>query len=82
MNCYLATFHTHVGALVSNRSLGTAGLKTRMMPVPRKLSSSCGTCVRYEADQPRLDLMDPDLEAVYIISDDGRYDRIDVTDPS
>lgn len=36
-----------------------------MTPVPRKLSSSCGTCVRYEADDSRSELLDTDAEAVY-----------------
>ena len=36
-----------------------------MMPVPRKLSSSCGTCVRYLAEEPELQAMDEDVEAVY-----------------
>ena len=36
-----------------------------MMPVPRKLSSSCGTCVRYLAESPHLSEMDEDVEAVY-----------------
>ena len=36
-----------------------------MMPVPRKLSSSCGTCVRYFSDEPNLDAMDEDVERVY-----------------
>ena len=36
-----------------------------MMPVPRKLSSSCGTCVQYLAEEPCLSAMDEDVEAVY-----------------
>ncbi len=36
-----------------------------MMPVPRALSSSCGTCVRYEADSPHAERFVKDLEAVY-----------------
>ena len=41
------------------------GAKAQMMPVPRKLSSSCGTCVRYHADSPHTEAMDEDVEAVY-----------------
>lgn len=36
-----------------------------MLPVPRKLSSSCGTCVRYTAEDPNLNAMDEDVEGVY-----------------
>ena len=28
------------------------GWPARLMPVPRNLSSSCGTCVRYEGELP------------------------------
>ena len=65
MNDYIATFHTHLSALMSCRSLTALGAEAQMMPVPRKLSSSCGTCVRYRADLPHLDAMDEDVEAVY-----------------
>ena len=44
-----------------------------MMPVPRKLSSSCGTCVRYAADEPHLDAMDEDTESVYEMVDTEQY---------
>lgn len=36
-----------------------------MAPVPRVLSSSCGTCVFYRGEDPLLSLLDQDLEAVY-----------------
>ena len=41
------------------------GVRAQMMPVPRKLSSSCGTCVRYLAEEANLSAMDEDVEAVY-----------------
>ncbi len=65
MNSYIATFHTHLAALKSHRALGAAGISARMAPVPRKLSSSCGTCVRYQAAEDSLSLLDRDVEAVY-----------------
>ena len=64
MNEYIATFHTHLAALMTSRTLTTLGLQARMMPVPRKLSSSCGTCVRYRAEEACLDALDEDTEAV------------------
>ncbi|MBO4331052.1 MAG: DUF3343 domain-containing protein [Oscillospiraceae bacterium] len=79
MTSYVATFHTHLGALLSNRSLGTAGLSPRMTPVPRKLSSSCGTCVRYEADEPHFELMDGDLEAVYAVTGSDGFRRVEAS---
>ena len=65
MKEYIATFHTHLSAMMTCRTLTGFGIQARMMPVPRKLSSSCGTCVRYLADAPHLDAMDEDVEAVY-----------------
>ena len=65
MNEYIATFHTHLAALMTSRALTGLGVKAQMMPVPRKLSSSCGTCVRYQAEEPHLAAMDEDVEAVY-----------------
>ena len=65
MKEYVATFHTHLSALMTSRALTALGVSARMMPVPRKLSSSCGTCVRYLAEAAHLDAMDCDAEAVY-----------------
>lgn len=65
MEQYLATFHTHLAALRTSRTLSAAGVSARMMPVPRKVSSSCGTCVRYEAAEPMLRCMDEDAESIY-----------------
>ena len=63
---YIATFHTHLAALRSCNALKKAGVgDARLAPVPRKLSSSCGTCVRYLALEPNLEAMDEDVEAVY-----------------
>jgi len=73
MREYIATFHTHLSALLTSRSLTELGLKAQMMPVPRKLSASCGTCVRYFADDPTLSAMDEDVEAVYEKTDSDSY---------
>ena len=73
MKEYIATFHTHLSALLTSRSLTELGLKAQMMPVPRKLSASCGTCVRYFADDPTLSAMDEDVEAVYEKTDSDSY---------
>lgn len=67
MNHYVATFHTHLAALKSHRALSAAGISARMAPVPRKISSSCGTCVLYQAQSPCLELLDRDAEAVYSV---------------
>lgn len=65
MKEFIATFHTHLSALMTSRALTELGLQARMMPVPRKLSASCGTCVRYLSEDAHLTAMDEDVEAVY-----------------
>ena len=65
MNTYISTFYTHAGALISCRNLKGAGISAKMMPVPRKLSSSCGTCLTYESEDPLPGFMDEDLEGMY-----------------
>lgn len=73
MTCFVATFHTHLSALLTCRALTEAGLQARMAPVPRKLSSSCGTCLFYTAETPCLDKMDGDVEGVYRIDGSEQY---------
>lgn len=68
---FIATFYTHASALLSNRALQKKGVLSKLGPVPRALSSSCGTCVMYSADDPHLNDMDRDVEAVYSVSDTG-----------
>lgn len=50
MNEYIATFYAHFGAVRFHRGLKKKGIAGVIMPVPRNLSSSCGSCVRFEAD--------------------------------
>lgn len=45
---YIALFYSHFGATRYAKLLKGAGWENRMCPVPRSLSSSCGTCVRCE----------------------------------
>ena len=68
---YVATFYTHAAALMTNRTFVRMGIQSRLGPVPRALSSSCGTCVMYTSDDPHLNEMDRDVEGVYAITDGG-----------
>lgn len=51
MTC-IATFFSHFGAVRFKQDCDSLGWSAKLMPVPRDLSSSCGTCVRYEGDMP------------------------------
>lgn len=48
---YIATFFSHFGAIRFKKLCQGRGWSARVMPVPRDLSSSCGTCVRYEGTE-------------------------------
>ena len=54
MGDYIATFFSHFGAMSFKKKCEKEGYPATIMPVPRNLSSSCGTCVRFhtEADFP------------------------------
>ena len=49
---YFATFFSHFGAMRYQQLCREQGIECRVMPVPRNLSSSCGTCVRYAGPAP------------------------------
>lgn len=59
---YIATFYSHYGAIRYHSICKDLGIASKMMPVPRSLSSSCGTCVSYQAD--RFDIIMPIPEEV------------------
>ena len=47
---YIATFFSHFGAIRFEKNCKSKNITAKLMPVPRTLSSSCGTCVSYEGD--------------------------------
>ncbi len=71
----IATFHTHFGALCFHRRLTALGDSPVMMPVPRRLSASCGTCVRFSLPFDPSQMADEDLDGIYV-SDGGDYRQI------
>ena len=64
MQTYIATFFSHFGAIRFNKDLKAAGLSGKLMPVPRRVSSSCGTCVKFEAESDTAVHSD-DLEQLF-----------------
>lgn len=71
MTEYIATFWTHLAAMSTLKALAAAGIKATARPVPRALSSGCGTCVCYQAENPCLALMHRDYEKVVIPGGDA-----------
>ena len=79
---YIATFYAHIGAISFNKYQISLGNSSKMMPVPRSLSSSCGTCVQFESDNPIFDEAYTDeIEQIVLVKQapDGKADYIPVT---
>ena len=51
---YIATFYSRFGAVRFKKICEETGITAKAMPVPRLLSSSCGTCVRFQAEPETL----------------------------
>ena len=49
-NTYIATFFSHFGAIRFKKIYEKEFLEMIIMPVPRDLSSSCGTCVKFKKE--------------------------------
>lgn len=63
-NNYLVTFFTHSGAVGYKRYLNKLCIESEMMPVPRKLSSSCGLCLCFEIENINENIT-TDIESIY-----------------
>ena len=50
MGDYIATFFSHFGAMSFKKKCEKEGYPATIMPVPRNLSSSCGTCVKFTGE--------------------------------
>ena len=73
MNNYIATFFSHFDALTFYSALKSKNITAKLMPVPRKLSASCGTCVFFATDL-ELDFENYEIEGVYTDSS-GVYQK-------
>lgn len=71
---YIATFYSHYGAIQYRKNCEKMDLEAVVMPVPRDLSSSCGTCVCFEAEG-EFPERNEEVEQIVRIEDSG-YVRI------
>lgn len=62
---YLATFHTHFGAMSFSRKLKKQGIANEMMPTPRALSASCGVCVRFACESVQELYGSVDIDSIF-----------------
>ena len=70
---YIATFYAHFGAIRYKKQCEAAGLPAKIMPVPRSLSSSCGTCVSFESENDWPFPSHPDEIEQIVLTSDGGY---------
>ena len=77
MNQFIATFFSHFGALRFQKLCAGKGWQSQVRPVPRDLSSSCGTCVYFATDaleatagkEALQTLLTPELEQIVAVKD-------------
>lgn len=73
MRQYIATFFSHFGAVRFQHLCVERGWQAQLRPVPRSLSSSCGTCVVFQATvlEDTDSLQTPELEQLVLQCGDG-----------
>ncbi len=74
---FLATFHTHYGAMRFYKHCRQNCITAKMMPVPREVSASCGTCVRFHAEAPPVAAEHEDMDRRYAVRGSGAYTIIE-----
>ncbi|MBQ8857679.1 MAG: DUF3343 domain-containing protein [Lachnospiraceae bacterium] len=69
----IATFYSHFGSIRFKKFCESQGWPAKGMPVPRDLSSSCGTCVRYEGECPEI--VPDEVEQIVAVTENG-YEQL------
>ena len=69
---YIATFFSHFGAIRFEKNCKSKNITAKLMPVPRTLSSSCGTCVSYENNNFNIsEEISDEVEQIVEVLEDG-----------
>ena len=68
---YIATFHSHFGATRFHKTLRAQKVKCQLKPVPRRVSSSCGTCAVFDTDGDAARFASEDVDGIYREVDEG-----------
>lgn len=69
----IATFYSHFAAMQFKKTVPAEFTELQLMPVPRDLSSSCGTCVRFTATKEAVDslVLSNETEQIVEVVTDG-----------
>lgn len=65
---YLAIFFTYSGAIKYDKFLKSKNIKCRLMPIPRKLSSSCAIGARFTYREYLEEIIQDDIQKVYLVN--------------
>lgn len=68
---YTVTFFTHSGAVKFENFMKQKCIKAVLMPVPRKLSSSCGIAARIDYNGDIKEIIIEDIDKVYVTNSQG-----------
>ena len=68
---YIATFYSHFGAMRFRQEIEATGGTARLQPVPRFLSSSCGTCCAFTAQKVPAPSHPDEVEQIVSVNGDG-----------
>jgi len=73
---YLVTFYTQLDAVIARKTFqGRTGALCNLQPIPRSLSSSCGTCAKIQGVS--LDeIKEIEHESVFLIQND-KYIKVE-----
>ncbi|MGD1817807.1 MAG: DUF3343 domain-containing protein [Pleomorphochaeta sp.] len=71
MNNFVLTFNTQLDAIITKRFCEKTNINCKLAPVPRCLSSSCGTCAFVKTEN--IDLLSSlEIEDIYF-DENGEY---------
>ena len=68
---FIATFYSQYGAVQFYKQAKKHHIDCKLAPVPRMLSSSCGTCALYTSEIWDTGFAIIDLEAIYTPHEEG-----------
>ncbi|MEF9952172.1 DUF3343 domain-containing protein [Clostridium sp.] len=72
---YVAVFFTHSGAIKYDKYLKSKSIESTLMPVPRKLSSSCGIGCKFLFNNDINSLVCEDINKIFY-NNSGVYEII------
>ncbi|HCO18242.1 MAG TPA: hypothetical protein DIT39_01300 [Tissierellales bacterium] len=75
----MAIFFTHSGAIKFQRKLDKSGIKCKLLPVPRTLSSNCSIGASFESNDYEV-FLDEEIEKIFRIEDEKFLLQYEVND--